>query len=163
MVDAARSIIDYFNNKTKGGIGYINVMSNISLYCDCFGEFAPEPRIKDIGILASNDPVALDQACLDLIKKSKDNGTDDLLQQIKNLNGEKIIDYAKEHHHIGIKEYNFIDIDDEKKTIYGLILFLCIIFGSILIAGILAFCFTKHSKKSKESKSDSLVEQKEEE
>ena len=67
MADAASAIVKYF--KSKGDIVYINVVANISLSCDCAGTSAPPPKINDIGILASTDPVALDTACLDLIKK----------------------------------------------------------------------------------------------
>ena len=116
MAEAAKSIVDHFTeNKTKTDrIGFINVMSNISKYCDCFGALAPEPKIEDIGILASTDPVALDQACLNLIKDCNNSGKGELLEQIKDLEGEKIIENAKELK-IGIKEYNRIDIDDDKK------------------------------------------------
>ena len=67
MADAASSIVDYFKN--KGQIAFITVMANISLSCDCAGASAPAPRIKDIGILSSTDPVAIDRAALDLVKK----------------------------------------------------------------------------------------------
>ena len=78
MGDAASSIVEYFRN--KGGIAFINVMVNISKSCDCAGASAPEPKIRDIGILASTDPVAIDRACLDLIVKNTDSGTIELLQ-----------------------------------------------------------------------------------
>ena len=70
-----RLIVDYFNN--KGKLGFITVLANISLYCDCAGTSAPKPKIKDIGILASVDPVAIDKAGLDLVKKM-------LIQELKN-------------------------------------------------------------------------------
>lgn len=156
MGDAASSIVNYFRN--NGGIAFINVMSNISLYCDCAGADAPEPKIHDMGILASTDPIALDRACLDMIKKHVDNGTDELLEQIKNLTGENII-FSAEKHGIGSQEYNFIDIDKKDYTI--LIIFICIMVPAILIAGIIAFVFCRKRKGSNEEKI-SLVERKEE-
>ena len=111
MGDAASSIVEYFNN--KGGIAFINVMVNISKSCDCAGGSAPAPRIHDIGILASTDPVAIDKACLDLIVKNPDDGTMELLQQIQRLEGENTIEVA-EQHGIGTQEYNLIDIDQEE-------------------------------------------------
>ena len=63
MADAASTIVDYF--REKGTIGFITVMANISLFCDYAWASAPTPKIKDIGILASTDPVAIDQAALD--------------------------------------------------------------------------------------------------
>ena len=75
MADAASTIVDYF--KDKGKLGFITVLANISLYCDCAGASAPKPKIKDIGILASEDPVAIDKAVLDLVKKM-------LMQELKN-------------------------------------------------------------------------------
>ena len=164
MGDAASSIVNYF--RKRGGIAFINVMSNISLYCDCAGDLAPEPKIHDIGILASTDPVAIDRACLDLIKKHVDNGTDELLEQIRNLTGENIITVA-EKHGIGSQKYNLIDIDKEdmpfQGSATGLIVFICIIFGAVSIAILLAFCLNKKSRESKESSNSmSLVEAKEE-
>ena len=67
MADAASTVVDYFKN--NGGIAYINVLANISKVCDCGGTAAPAPKIRDIGILASLDPVAIDKACYDLIVK----------------------------------------------------------------------------------------------
>ena len=111
MGDAASVIVDYF--KGKGQIVYLNVLANISKSCDCAGRSAPAPRIKDIGILASTDPVAIDQACLDLIKKTTDDGTQDLLNQINNLLGENTIK-AAEKLGVGTTEYNLIDVDKEE-------------------------------------------------
>ena len=156
MGDAASSIVKYFRN--KGDIAFINVLANISLYCDCAGDLAPKPKIHDIGILASTDPVAVDQACLDMIKKHVDTGTDELLEQIRNLSGENIINVAAKHK-IGSREYNLIDID--KRDFSGLIIFISIIFGAILIAGVLAYCLGKKSKGNPKEKNISLVEQKE--
>ena len=164
MGDAASSVVEYFRN--KGGIAFINVMSNISLICDCGGYLSPEPKIHDMGILASLDPVALDRACIDMIKEHLDDGTEEWLDQLRNLSGENILDVA-ERHGIGIQTYNIIDISNETdgdigmRTDAGLILFVCIIVSCILIAGTLAFCFSKKSQGTKE-KAISLVERKEE-
>ena len=164
MGDAASRIVEYFRN--KGGIAFINVMSNISLICDCGGSLSPEPKIHDLGILASLDPVALDRACIDMIKKHIDVGTDEWLDQLKNLSGENIL-YVTERHEIGTQEYDLIDISNETdletgmRTDLGLILFISIIVSCILIAGSLAYCFSKKGSKSTE-KAISLVERKEE-
>ena len=111
MGDAASSIVEFF--KKRGGIAFINVMANISKSCDCAGGRAPKPKIKDIGILASVDPVALDRACLDMIKKYEDVGTNDWLNQVKNKLGENTI-YVAEKHGIGNQEYNLIEIGNDE-------------------------------------------------
>ena len=82
MADAASSIVDYF----KGNAVYINVMKNISVDCDCDGN-ASDPCMQDIGILASLDPVAIDQACLDLVYNSNDPGRDKLIERIESRHG----------------------------------------------------------------------------
>ena len=156
MGDAASSVVEYFRN--KGGIAFINVMSNISLICDCGGYLSPEPKIHDMGILASLDPVALDKACIDMIKQHVDVGTEEWLGQLRNLSGENII-YVTESHGIGTQDYNLIDIEGERRYI-GLIIFLCIIFGAILIAGLLAYYFKKTD--DSKVKTVNLVEKKEE-
>lgn len=112
MGDAASTIVEYF--RSKKGIAFINVLANISLYCDCAGAGAPEPRIKDIGILASTDPVAIDKASVDMLRAYTDLGTFQLLEQIKFLKGENTIDVA-EAHGIGKKTYNLVDIDEHEK------------------------------------------------
>ena len=111
MGDAASAIVDYF--KGKGQIVYLNVLANISKSCDCAGRSAPAPKIKDIGILASTDPVAIDQACLDLIKMTNDEGTQDLLNQVDRLLGENTIK-AAEKLGVGTTEYNLIYVDEEE-------------------------------------------------
>ena len=113
MGDAASTIVNYF--RSKKGIAFINVLANISLYCDCSGAGAPEPRIKDIGILASTDPVAIDQASLDMLRTYTDEGTFQLLEQIKFLKGENTIKTAEDHG-IGKREYNLIDVDDHDES-----------------------------------------------
>jgi uncharacterized Fe-S center protein len=110
MGDSASSIVNYF--RERGGIAFISVVANISKSCDCAGASAPAPKIKDIGILASIDPIAIDRAGLDLIKKYTDEGTEELLSQIKRLEGENTV-FVAEKHGIGSQEYNFIDVDSD--------------------------------------------------
>lgn len=104
MAESASSITDYF----KGNIAYINVMCNMSVDCDCCRD-AEEPCMKDIGILASLDPVAIDKACIDLVKSSDDLGKEHLLERIRSRKGEMTIDYAYELN-IGNKEYELIEL-----------------------------------------------------
>ena len=105
MADAASSIVDYF----KGNAVYINVMKNISVDCDCDGN-ASDPCMKDIGILASLDPVAIDQACLDLVYNSNDSGRDKLIERIESRHGVHTIE-ASYDLGIGNREYELIDLD----------------------------------------------------
>ena len=104
MADSAKSIVDYFN----GNILYINVMKNMSVDCDCCS-VAEDPCIKDIGILASLDPVAIDQACLDLVYNSNDEGRDHLIERIESRNGIRIIEAASDLK-IGNREYELIEV-----------------------------------------------------
>ena len=105
--DAASTIMDYF---PQGQIAFVTVLANISTSCDCAGASAPAPKIHDIGILASTDPVAIDKACLDLIKSNVDTGTDSLLNQINRLKGENTIIVA-EKIGVGSQDYNLINVD----------------------------------------------------
>ena len=105
MADAASSVVNYFKNN----IVYINIMCNMSVDCDCCS-VAEDPCIKDIGILASLDPVAIDQACIDLVKASHDPGRDHLLERINSRKGTHTIDSASKLG-IGTKEYELINID----------------------------------------------------
>ena len=105
MADAASSITNHF----KENIAYINVMCNMSVDCDCCN-VAEDPCMQDIGILASLDPVAIDEACIDLVKKSDDPGRDHLLERINSRMGTHTIDAAEELG-IGSKEYELISID----------------------------------------------------
>ncbi len=105
MADASKSIMDYF----KGNIAFINIMCNMSVDCDCCSE-AKDPCMKDIGILASLDPVALDQACIDLVYKSNDPGKKDLIERIESRNGIHTILSASSIG-VGTREYELIDID----------------------------------------------------
>lgn len=104
MADAAKSIVDYFG----GNAVYINVMKNMSVDCDCCA-VAEDPCMKDIGILASLDPVAIDRACLDLVYASDDPGRDHLLERIESRNGAYTVDVA-EKLGIGSKEYELIEL-----------------------------------------------------
>ena len=105
MADSASSI----TKKFEGNIVYINVMCNMSVDCDCCS-VAEDPCIKDIGILASLDPVAIDRACIDLVEKSDDPGKNHLLERINSRHGTHTIDAAADLG-IGIKEYELINID----------------------------------------------------
>jgi len=102
MADAASSVIAFYKNN----LAYINVMKNLSVDCDCCA-VAEDPCMKDIGILASLDPVALDQACLDLVYASDDPGRDHLIERIESRNGALTID-AAEQVGCGSKDYELI-------------------------------------------------------
>lgn len=104
MADAALSVIEYF----KGNLVYVNVMKNMSVDCDCCA-VAEDPCMKDIGILASLDPVAIDQACLDLVYASKDPGRDHLLERIESKNGVHTIEAAAALGY-GSREYELIEV-----------------------------------------------------
>lgn len=104
MADADKSIIDYFN----GNMAFINIMCNMSVDCDCCAK-AEDPCMKDIGILASLDPVALDQACIDLVYQSDDMGRDHLVERIESRNGIHTIE-AEAALEVGTRKYNLIEI-----------------------------------------------------
>lgn len=105
MADAASAVAKHFENK----IVYINVMCNLSVDCDCCA-VAEDPCMKDIGILASLDPIAIDQACIDLIKKSEDKGKEHFLERVESRHGTHTIDAAADLG-FGTKEYELINID----------------------------------------------------
>ena len=110
MAAAAQSIHDYFGNGER--IVYINVMNNMSVDCDCNAHPAA-PLLKDVGILASTDPVALDQACLDIvfnIEPTEGNDNKPLLERIASKHGTHIVDYA-EKIGLGSKQYELVNID----------------------------------------------------
>ena len=107
MADADKSIMEFFSNK----IAFINCMVRLSIDCDCDSN-PHEPEMHDIGILASLDPVALDQACLDLIYNSDDPKKKSLIKRIEEKNGAHILE-AAEQLKIGSREYELIDIDNE--------------------------------------------------
>ncbi len=104
MADSAKSIVDYF----KGNIAYVNIMCNMSVDCDCCS-IAEDPCMKDIGILASLDPVAIDQACIDLVKNSNDPGKEHFLERVNSRHGTHTIDAAEEIK-LGSKKYELIEI-----------------------------------------------------
>ena len=105
MADAAKSVVDYFN----GNIVYINIMKNMSVDCDCCAK-AEDPCMKDIGILSSTDPVALDQACIDLVYNANDEGKAHLIERIESRNGIHTIE-CSEKLKVGNREYELINID----------------------------------------------------
>ena len=104
MADAAKSVVDYFDNE----ILYINVMKNMSVDCDCCA-IAEDPCIEDIGILASTDPIAIDQACIDLVYACSDMGKPHLIKRIESRNGVHTIESAAELG-FGSREYELIEI-----------------------------------------------------
>lgn len=105
MADAASSVVEHF----KGNITYINIMCNMSVDCDCCA-VAEDPCMKDIGILASLDPIAIDQACIDMVTTSGDPGRNHLLERINSRNGVHTIEAANELG-FGTREYELISID----------------------------------------------------
>ncbi len=105
MADAASSVHDYF----KDNIVYINVMKNMSVDCDCCA-VAEDPCMKDIGILISTDPIAIDQACLDLVYASEDPGKEHLIERIESRNGVHTIE-AAEALGYGSRDYELIEIE----------------------------------------------------
>ena len=104
MADAASAIIDYF----RGNIVYVNVMKNMSVDCDCCA-VAEDPCIADIGILVSTDPVAIDQACVDLVYACSDPGKPHFLERIESRNGVHTIE-AAEQMGCGSRKYELIEI-----------------------------------------------------
>ena len=105
MADAALSIIDYFD----GNILYVNVMKNMSVDCDCCA-VAEDPCIKDIGVLISTDPIAIDQACIDLVYACKDEKKSHLIERIESRNGIHTIEAASKLGY-GSRDYELIIID----------------------------------------------------
>lgn len=104
MADAAKSIVDHFDGK----IAFVNVMANMSVDCDCCA-VAADPKLADIGILSSLDPVALDQACIDLVYASDDAGKADLIERIESRNVVHTIEAAAAIG-VGSREYELIEI-----------------------------------------------------
>ena len=105
MADAAKSVVDYFN----GNLIYINVMMNMSVDCDCCA-VAEDPCMNDIGILVSTDPIAIDQACIDLVNASTDPGKDHLLKRINSRNGVHTIEAAAALGY-GNREYTLVEVE----------------------------------------------------
>ena len=105
MAEAAGTIVEYF----RGKIAFINMMCNLSVDCDCCA-VAEDPCMKDIGILASTDPVALDQACMDLIRRSNDPGREHFLERVTSRKGTRVIDSAARLG-VGRKQYELVRVD----------------------------------------------------
>ena len=105
MADSASSVVKYF----RGNMAFVNIMCNMSVDCDCCA-VAEDPCMKDIGILSSLDPVALDQACVDLVKQSDDPGRDHLLERINTRHGTHTIDCAAALG-VGSKDYELIFVN----------------------------------------------------
>lgn len=104
MADAAGSVMDYFH----GNIVYVNVMKNMSVDCDCCA-VAEDPCIADIGILVSTDPIAIDQACVDLVYVCSDPGKPHLIERIESRNGVHTIEAAAELGY-GSREYELVEV-----------------------------------------------------
>ena len=104
MADAAMSVVEHF----AGKIAYINVMKNLSVDCDCCA-VAEDPCMKDIGMLASLDPVAIDQACIDLVMASDDPGREHFMERVNSRNGIHTIEAAAELGY-GVREYELVEI-----------------------------------------------------
>ncbi len=105
MADAAKSVIDYFDGK----LIYVNVMKNMSVDCDCCA-VAEDPCIADIGILVSDDPVAIDKACVDLVYACSDPGKPHLIERIESRNGTHTI-FAAEKMGCGSMDYELIEVE----------------------------------------------------
>ncbi len=104
MADAAGSVIEYFH----GNLIYVNVMKNMSVDCDCCA-VAEDPCMADIGILVSTDPIAIDQACIDLVNASTDPGRDHLLERINSRNGVHTIEAAAAIGY-GTRNYTLVEV-----------------------------------------------------
>lgn len=105
MADAASSVVKHFEKN----IVFINVMCNLSVDCDCCA-VAEDPCMKDIGILASTDPIAIDQACIDLVYNSKDPGRDHFVERVERQNGRHTIESAAGLG-FGTRDYEIINVD----------------------------------------------------
>ena len=105
MADAAMSVVEFF----KGNAVYVNVMKNMSVDCDCCAK-AEDPCIADIGILISEDPIAIDQACVDLVYASEDPGKAHLIKRIESRNGILTVEAAAELG-FGSREYELIEVE----------------------------------------------------
>ena len=104
----AEMVYGFSKHVGKEHIVYVNVMNRLSVDCDCDGNPA-EPDIHDIGILASTDPVALDQACVDLIEQAE--GSESFLRRIEAQHGMHTLEYAEEIH-LGTRSYDLVNIDE---------------------------------------------------
>lgn len=107
MADAAESVDKFF----KDNIVYVNVLKNLSVDCDCC-HVAEDPCMKDISVMISTDPVAIDQACIDMVYNSKDPGRDHFVERVESRNGRHTIE-AAEKLGFGTRDYELISIDEE--------------------------------------------------
>lgn len=105
MADAAYAVHKLFKNN----VVYINVMKDMSVDCDCCAK-AEDPCLKDMGILISTDPIAIDKACLDLVENSQDPGKEHFLERVNSRNGKHTIDVAYKHG-FGNVDYELININ----------------------------------------------------
>jgi uncharacterized Fe-S center protein len=105
MADAASAVVKYF----KENMAFINIMCNMSVDCDCCA-VAEDPCMKDIGIVASLDPIAIDQACIDLVMKSDDPGKEHFLERVNSRNGIHTIEAAAQLG-FGNREYELIEVE----------------------------------------------------
>ena len=104
MADAASSVVQYFH----GNMAFVNVMKNLSVDCDCCA-VAEDPCMADIGMMASLDPIAIDQACLDMVYASKDPGRDHLIERIESRHGVHTVEAAAQLG-FGSREYELIEL-----------------------------------------------------
>jgi hypothetical protein len=105
MAEAASAVVKYF----KGNMVFINVMANMSVDCDCCS-VAEDPCMKDMGILISLDPIAIDQACIDLVENSNDPGKAHFMERVNSRNGIHTIEKASELG-FGTREYELIIVE----------------------------------------------------
>lgn len=108
MAETAGTIVNYFKNR----IAFVNMMCNLSVDCDCCA-VAENPCMKDIGILASTDPVALDQACMDRIRQSDDPGREHLLERVNSRLGTRVIESAAARG-VGSRRYRLVRLDGKE-------------------------------------------------
>ena len=104
MAEAAETVVNHFGSN----LAFVNIACNLSVDCDCCA-VAEDPCMADIGIFASLDPVAIDQACIDAVKNSTDPGRDHLLERIDSRHGTKVIDGAARLGY-GSKDYELIEL-----------------------------------------------------
>ena len=104
MADAASSVVKYFH----GNMAFVNVMKNLSVDCDCCA-VAEDPCMADIGMMASLDPIAIDQACLDMVYASKDPGRDHLVERIESRHGVHTVEAAAQLG-FGSREYELVEL-----------------------------------------------------
>ena len=112
MAESAKAVIDHFGKH----IVYINVMRRMSVDCDCAGTAAAEPTIEDVGILASTDILAIDQASVDMVYAMKEEDHHDLVERMESRHGLRQLTYMKELG-MGFDRYVLIDLDNGEKRI----------------------------------------------